>query len=236
MAICGCGSPACCCQPAVAGGFIYADLRSELNAHLAPQALFTQSSVHMPLPQAFPFPSTLEEVTLYLLSQAGVFIYSSCGKWVFPPLLWSFPPSTAFTSFPTPGCWACATTPAFSGPACLFTVLWGIPLHHFRHSGRPTLFAMCLYCSYCLLFTFSFFPGWRLVCPGGYADLAQGFLWEYRVPLSSPCGLRLPKPSGHLAVARGPPWFLCLTWSGDALRRLEVWRGQSFASSLWFCL
>jgi hypothetical protein len=28
-------------QPAVAGGFIYADLRSELNTHLAPQALFT---------------------------------------------------------------------------------------------------------------------------------------------------------------------------------------------------
>jgi hypothetical protein len=28
------------CQPAVAGGFIYADLRSELNTHLAPQALF----------------------------------------------------------------------------------------------------------------------------------------------------------------------------------------------------
>jgi hypothetical protein len=29
------------CQLAVAGGFIYADLRSELNTHLAPQALFT---------------------------------------------------------------------------------------------------------------------------------------------------------------------------------------------------
>jgi hypothetical protein len=32
------------CQPAVAGGVIYADLRSELSTHLAPQALFTQSS------------------------------------------------------------------------------------------------------------------------------------------------------------------------------------------------
>jgi hypothetical protein len=41
MAIWGCGSPACCCQPAVAGVVIYADLRSELNTHLAPQALFT---------------------------------------------------------------------------------------------------------------------------------------------------------------------------------------------------
>jgi hypothetical protein len=77
MAIWGCGSPACCCEPAVAGGFIYADLRGELNTHLALQALFTQSSpVCELLLQAFPFPSTLGEVTLHPLSQAGVFIYS----------------------------------------------------------------------------------------------------------------------------------------------------------------
>jgi hypothetical protein len=44
MAIWGCGLPACCCQPAVAGGFIYADLRGELSTHLALQALFTQRS------------------------------------------------------------------------------------------------------------------------------------------------------------------------------------------------
>jgi hypothetical protein len=36
--------------------------------------------------------------------------------------------------------------------------------------------------------------------------------------------------------ARGPSLFLRLTWSGDSLRRLEVWSGQSFASSQWFCL
>jgi hypothetical protein len=48
-----------CCQPAVAGGVIYADLRGELNTHLAPQALFAQSSpVREPLLQAFPFLST----------------------------------------------------------------------------------------------------------------------------------------------------------------------------------
>jgi hypothetical protein len=86
---------------AVAGGVIYADLRSELNTHLAPQALFTQSSpVHKPLLQAFPFPSTLGEVTLPPLSQAGMFIYSSHGKWVFPPLLWSFPPPPLLQAFP----------------------------------------------------------------------------------------------------------------------------------------
>jgi hypothetical protein len=62
----------------------------------------------MPLLQAFPFPSTLGEVTLHPLSQACVFIYSSRGKWVFPHLLWSFPPTAAFTSFPAPDCWVCA--------------------------------------------------------------------------------------------------------------------------------
>jgi hypothetical protein len=48
--------------------------------------------------------------------------YSSHGRWVFPPFLWSFPPFTTFTSFHASGCWACATTPAFSSLACLFTV------------------------------------------------------------------------------------------------------------------
>jgi hypothetical protein len=38
-----------------------------------------------------------------LLLLAGMFVYSSHGKQVFPPLLWSFPPSTTLTSFPTPG-------------------------------------------------------------------------------------------------------------------------------------
>jgi hypothetical protein len=42
-----------------------------------------------------------------------------------------------------------------------------------RHSGRLTLFATCLLCCYCLLFSFSFFPGWLSVCPGGYSDLVR---------------------------------------------------------------
>jgi hypothetical protein len=42
---------------------------------------------------------------LHLLSLASVFIYSSRGKRVFPPLLWSFPPTATFTSFPAPDCW-----------------------------------------------------------------------------------------------------------------------------------
>jgi hypothetical protein len=66
----------------------------------------------MPLLQAFPFASTLGEVTLHQLSQACMFIYSSHGKWVFPPLLWNLPLTTTLTSFPTPDCWAHDSTPA----------------------------------------------------------------------------------------------------------------------------
>jgi hypothetical protein len=35
-----------------------------------------------------------------------MFIYSSCGRWVFPLLLCSSPPTSAFTSFPAPDYWA----------------------------------------------------------------------------------------------------------------------------------
>jgi hypothetical protein len=90
----------------------------------------------------------------------------------------------------------------------------GFPLPLFWHSGHPALFTTCLFCCYCLLFSFfSFFPGWGSVCPGDYADLAQGCLWEYCVPLRSPCGLHLPKPSGHcrLVAVWEPSWFLRLT-------------------------
>jgi hypothetical protein len=74
------------------------------------------------------------------------------------------------------------------------------------------------FCCYCLLFRFFFFfwffsPGWGSVNPGQtWADLAQGCLWEYHIPLSSLCGLHLPKPSGccRLAAAQEPSWFLCL--------------------------
>jgi hypothetical protein len=77
--------------------------------------LFTQSSpVREPLLQAFPFPSTLGEVTLHPLSQTCLFVYSSRGRWVFSPLLWSFLPSATLTSFPASGCWVHPAAPALS--------------------------------------------------------------------------------------------------------------------------
>jgi hypothetical protein len=184
--------------------------------------LFTQSSsVCEPLLQAFLFPSTLGEVTLHPLSQAGVFIYSSCGKWVFPALLWSFLPTAAFTSFSTPDCWVCAAASAYSGPACLFTVLWGIsPPPLFGAQGAPPSL-LCVFFVVIAYYSVSlFFSGWGSVCPGGYADLAQGCLWKYCIPLSSPCPC-LPKLSWHwhLVAAWGSSWFLRLTWSRDAMHR-----------------
>jgi hypothetical protein len=82
-----------------------------------------------------------------------------------------------------------------------------------------------------------------LFSPGGGRS-AQGAmrLWprvvcgSTTVPLSSPCPC-LPKPYGcGCLAARGPSSFLRLIWSGDSLCWLEVWRGQSFASSQWFWL
>jgi hypothetical protein len=78
----------------------------------------------------------LGEVT-HPLSQAGVFSYSSRGKWVFPPLLWSFPPTAAFTSFPAPGYWAGATASAFSSWLVYLWFQEGFPSPHFSTQGAP---------------------------------------------------------------------------------------------------
>jgi hypothetical protein len=65
----------CCCQPAVAGSVIYADLWGELTTHLALQALFAQSSsVREPLLQAFPFPSTGKGDTALVFSGLRVYL------------------------------------------------------------------------------------------------------------------------------------------------------------------
>jgi hypothetical protein len=183
VAICGFGLPACCCQPAVAGGVIYADLWGELSSHLALQALFTQSSpMWEPLLQAFSLPSTLGEVTLHLLSQACVFIYSSHGKWVFPPLLWSFPPTSAVTSFPAPGCWALQPSPARPG---LFIYSSG------KDSPPPALALMAphplCYVSlwFLLLITqFLFFPQVGVGLSRGLCRSDPGMSWKYRAPLT----------------------------------------------------
>jgi hypothetical protein len=153
----------------------------------------------------------------------------SCGVFLPPPLSQAFPLMVA-------GC-----TPrlrrSLSGQA------WLVYLQFQEGFPSPSLVLSVPhpFCYVSLLFLllitqFLFFPRVGSVCPGGYTVLAQGCLWEYHLLLSSPC-LHLPKPSGRRRlVARGPSGFLHLTWSGDSLHQLEVWRGQSFASSQWHCL
>jgi hypothetical protein len=177
--------------------------------------MFTQSSpVREPLLQAFPFPSTLGEVTLHLLSQAWVFVYSSHGKWVFHSLLWSFPPSVTLTSFPTPGCWARALAPTGASPArlaCLLTVPGRIPLPQSLALSAPHPLSRVSLLFLLLITQFLFFS------PGGGRSVQGAMLLWPRVVcgstmvLQSSPGPRLPKPSGRGQLAAwGHSWFLHL--------------------------
>jgi hypothetical protein len=97
-----------------------------------------------------------------------------CGVFPPPPLLQAFPLLVVGR-----------VPPLLPSPAGLFiySSVGDCPSPPLQHSGCPTLFATCLFCC-CLLFSFSFFPGWGSVCSGCYADLAQGCLWEYCVLLT----------------------------------------------------
>jgi hypothetical protein len=98
-------------------------------------------------------------------------------------------------------------------PACLFTVQMGhVPPPLYGVQGVPPsllhvwVFFSCL-CIIQFVF-FSFFPGWGSLCPGGYADLFKGCLWEYHMPLSSPGVLLLPSRIGAGVWQHGsPPGF-----------------------------
>jgi hypothetical protein len=121
-------------------------------------------------------------------------------------------------------------------------LLWGIsPLSLFGAQGvPPALFARCLFCCYCLLFRV-FFP---FSLGGGWSVHGAVLIWPRIVCGSTSCHLAhlvvrvFPSHLGCccLAAAQEPSWFLHLMGSGDAMRRLEVWRSQRFASSWWFFL
>jgi hypothetical protein len=102
--ICNCGLLACCFQP-VAGGVIYADLWGELALTWSHRLCLLRFLLCRSLCYRLSPFQALGKVTLPLCCQACVFIYSSCGTWVFPPLLCSFPPTATFTSFPALAYW-----------------------------------------------------------------------------------------------------------------------------------
>jgi hypothetical protein len=99
--------------------------------------------------------------------------FLSCGVFLPPPLSQAFPLLVA-------GC----TSPLLLESLQTTWLVYlqsreGFPSPKLRHSVLPTLFPACLYCSYCLLLSFSFSPGGGQSVQGGYAALAQGCLWEY---------------------------------------------------------
>jgi hypothetical protein len=187
MSIWGCSSPAHYCQPAVAAGFVYAALRSELNSHLAPTGFvyLEFSWVWPPLLQAFPFPGTLGEVVLHLPSPAVVFTVHMGSDT--PPHRVEFSSHCHFyklsRSWLLGVCWR----------SCLLQLACceGFPSPPLGAQGTPpSLLLVFFIVIQFVFFLFSLGGGWSV--QGGYAELAQGCLWEYCVPLSSPGGLLLP--------------------------------------------
>jgi hypothetical protein len=198
-------SAAVACLPAAVSQFMQISGAS-LALTWPLQALFAQSSpVCEQLLQAFPFPSTLGEVTLHPLSQACMFVYSSRGKWDFPPLLWSFPLSATLASFP---CWACASPPAGASPArpglFIYSSGKGSPPPLFSAQGAPPslqrVFILIAYYSVSLFSWVEVSLSRGLCCSG--PGLSVG------VPQYHEAHLVFPS---HLGVGdwwpRGPPGF-----------------------------
>jgi hypothetical protein len=121
-------------------------------------------------------------------------------------------------------------------PACLFTVPGRIPFPQSSALSAPHPLSRVFLLFLLVISQFLFFPWVKFSLSRGLCCSGPGFCGSTMVPWSSP-GPRLPKLSGRGRLpALGPSWFLCLMWNGDSLRRLEVWRGQSYASSQWLCL
>jgi hypothetical protein len=141
--------------------------------------------VRPPLLQAFPFPSTLGEVALHPPSPASVFIYSSREKWAFPPLLWSFPPTATFTSFPAPGCWGGAATPAFSS-RLIYSSMRDFPS---PHSGAQGTHPLCYMSLLLLLFVQAFFLSLSFFLGWGWSVQRAMLIWPRVVCGNTECHL-----------------------------------------------
>jgi hypothetical protein len=137
--------------PAISGRLVFT-----VNMGSGPSPLSCGVFLALPLLQAFPL--LVAGCVLPLLpSLADLFIYSSLGKWAFLPLLWSFPPTTTLTSFPTPRCCTGATTPVFSSQLLYYNSVRDFPSPLWC-SGHPTLFATCLFFVVAYYSFFFFFP------------------------------------------------------------------------------
>jgi hypothetical protein len=141
-----------------------------VNVGSGPSPLSCGVFLPLALLQALPLLVTGQLLPL-LPSPAGLFIYSSCGKQAFPPLLWSFPPTATLTSFLTSGCWW-VPPPLLPSLASLFiySSMGGCPSPIFGAQGTPPsllhVFVVVVYSVF-----FSFFP-WVVV------SLTRGLCWS----------------------------------------------------------
>jgi hypothetical protein len=197
-----------------------------------------------------------------------------------PPLLWSFPPTAAFTRFPAPDCWACAAAPDSCRVCLQLTAQWevvfpplpwsfppsplsqvflllvaggapppppslacpGLFIYSCVRNSPPLLFRAqgappsLLHVFIVLIVYYSvsaFFLGGGSVCPEGYADMAQGCLWEYHLQLSSPCPVPFQAVWALVSGGpRGPPGFSLQCEVGSSAQAGGV-EGSSFASCRW---
>jgi hypothetical protein len=120
----------------------------------------------------------------------------------------------------------------------IYSSLRDCPSPPLQHTRCTTLFATCLLLLFIQFgFFFLFFS-----LGGGQSVQGAMLIWPRVVCGSTACHL------AHLMVCvsrvgrswrlvvREPSWFLRLPWSGNAMRRLGVWRSRSFATSWWFFL
>jgi hypothetical protein len=139
----------------------------------------------------------------------------SCGVFLPLPLLQAFP-------FLVAVCVCVCHCLCLLQPACLFTVPWEIapPLPSVLRAPHPLCYMSFFLVAYSVFF---FFPWVGVSLSKGYIDLAQGCLWEYCMPLSSPGGLHLPKMSvweltsggmGALLVSPFDVKWECYVWAG----------------------
>jgi hypothetical protein len=97
--------------------------------------------------------------------------------------------------------------PLQPGPACLFMVPGRIPLPSSSELRAPHPLCHVSLLFLFLITQFLFFPWVGVGLSRGYADLAQGCLWEYRVQLSSPC----PSSQAVWVWATGSPGALLVS-------------------------
>jgi hypothetical protein len=141
-----------------------------------------------------------------------MFIYISCGRWIFPPILWSFPPTATFTSFPLPDYWV---------------VLLLLPAAMFVYSSCEKWVFPPLLWSFPPSTTLTSFPApgcWaRAPAPARAppACLACLFTVLGRIPFPQSSALRMPHPLSSVSLL-----FFCLLvsfsffpWVGVGLSR-----------------